>query len=40
MGMIERFADLADPKFDQIGIELEIEHLPQRIRIPKTRGHF
>lgn len=35
MGMVERFADLADQKFDQIGMELESEHLPKRIRIPK-----
>ena len=35
MGMVERFADLADFKFDQIGMELESEQLPKRIRIPK-----
>ena len=35
MGMVERFADLADPKFDQIGMALESEQLPKRIRIPK-----
>ncbi len=35
MGMVERFGDLADPKFDQIGMELESEQLPKRIRIPK-----
>ena len=35
LGMVERFSDLADPKFDQIGIELESEKLPKRIRISK-----
>ena len=35
MGMVERFADLADLKYDQIGMELESEQLPKRIRIPK-----
>ena len=35
MGMVERFADIADPKYDQIGLELVSEQLPKRIRIPK-----
>ena len=34
MGMIERLADLADPKHDAVGLQLEEEHLPQRIRVP------
>ena len=42
MGMVERLADLADPKDDAVGLQLEEEHLPQRIRgarKPKgTRG--
>jgi hypothetical protein len=42
MGMVERLADLADPKNDAIGLQLEEEHLPQRIRGPRkqkrTRG--
>lgn len=37
MGMIDRFGDLADPQFDKLGIHLEMEQLPKRIRIPKTR---
>ncbi len=37
LGMVERFADLADPKFDQIGMELESEQLPKRIRFSKRR---
>jgi hypothetical protein len=32
MGMVERLADLADPKNDSLGIQLEEENLPQRIR--------
>jgi hypothetical protein len=42
MGMVERLADLADPKSDAVGLQLEEEHLPQRIRGPRkqrrTRG--
>jgi hypothetical protein len=32
MGMVERLADLADPKNDPVGLQLEEENLPQRIR--------
>jgi len=32
MGMVDRLADLADPKSDSVGLQLEEEHLPQRIR--------
>src|SRR5713226_981764 len=32
MDMVERLADLADPKNDAVGLQLEEEHLPQRIR--------
>ena len=32
MGMVERLADLADSKHDAVGLQLEVEHLPQRIR--------
>jgi hypothetical protein len=32
MGMVHRLADLADPKDDSVGLQLEAEHLPQRIR--------
>lgn len=35
LGMLERFAELADPKFDGLGLSLEAESLPKRIRIPK-----
>src|SRR5439155_1573448 len=32
LGMVERLADLAEPKNDTVGLALEEEHLPQRIR--------
>lgn len=32
--MVDRIAELADPKHDTVGLELEEEHLPQRIRLP------
>src|SRR5438874_12410387 len=32
MGMVERVSALADPKNDLVGLQLEEEHLPQRIR--------
>ena len=35
LGMIERLAELADPGFDELGLELEADNLPKRIRIPK-----
>lgn len=36
MGMSERLADIADPKNDPVGLQLEEEHLPQRIRGART----
>jgi transcriptional regulator with XRE-family HTH domain len=38
LGMLDRLADLADPTFDKLGIELETESLPKRIRIPKNES--
>ncbi len=35
LGMIQRFAEIADPKFDEVGLGLEAENLPKRIRIPR-----
>lgn len=32
MGMVERVSELADPRNDPVGLQLEEEHLPQRIR--------
>ena len=33
LGLIDRLAELADPKHDTVGLSLEEERLPQRIRI-------
>lgn len=35
LGMTERLAELADPKNDAVGLQLEEEHLPQRISRPR-----
>lgn len=35
MGMINRLVDLADPAIDSLGMALEAEALPKRIRIPR-----
>ena len=32
LGMADRLAEVADPRHDAVGRELEEEHLPQRIR--------
>jgi len=32
MGMADRLSDLVDPKNDPVGLQLEEERLPQRIR--------
>jgi transcriptional regulator with XRE-family HTH domain len=37
LGMAERLADLADPRHDSVGLELEEEHLPERIRLSRGR---
>ena len=37
LGMTDRLADLADPRHDRVGLALEEERLPQRIRIPRAR---
>jgi len=38
LGMADRLADVADPRHDAVGLELEEEHLPQRIRLPRPRA--
>ena len=35
LGMIQRLNELADSRFDEMGLGLEAENLPKRIRIPK-----
>lgn len=38
LGMVERLGDLADVRTDTVGLELEEERLPQRIRRPRQSG--
>jgi hypothetical protein len=38
LGMVERLADIADPRHDALGREVEEEHLPQRIRLPRRQN--
>src|SRR6266568_4813485 len=37
LGMAERLADVADPRHDTVGLELEEERLPKRIRLSGRR---
>ncbi len=37
LGMADRLADVADPRHDTVGRELEEEHLPERIRLPRRK---
>lgn len=34
LGMVDRLSDLADARSDAAGLQLEEEHLPERIRLP------
>lgn len=38
LGLIDRLGELADPRHDSVGLELEEEHLPERIRHPRRRA--
>lgn len=38
LGFVDQLAELADVRNDTVGLELEEEHLPQRIRRSKKRG--
>ena len=37
LGLADRLGDIADPRNDATGLQLEEEHLPKRIRIPRQR---
>src|SRR6185436_87686 len=37
LGMADRLADVADPRHDSLGLELEEEHLPKRIRLSRRQ---
>ena len=34
LGMVDRLADVADPRHDAVGLEIEEENLPERILAP------
>jgi hypothetical protein len=38
LGMLDRLVDLADVKHDVVGLQLEEELLPRRIRASRTPG--
>ena len=38
MGLVERVAEVADPRHDAVGLQLEEEQLPKRIRGPNRRA--
>ena len=38
LGMIDRLAEIADVRFDAVGLELEEEHLPKRIRLKRVKS--
>jgi hypothetical protein len=35
--MVDRLADVADPRNDALGLALEEENLPKRIRLPRRQ---
>jgi DNA-binding XRE family transcriptional regulator len=37
LGMVDRLADVADPKHDALGLALDEENLPERIRLSRPR---
>lgn len=37
LGMIDRVSDLMDVRHDVIGLSMEEERLPQRVRLPKKK---
>jgi transcriptional regulator with XRE-family HTH domain len=38
LGLADRLGDLASAETDAVGLALEEERLPERIRLPRTRG--
>ena len=37
LGLAERLSELADASVDRIGLDLEVEHLPKRIRSSRSK---
>ncbi|MBI3207759.1 MAG: hypothetical protein HYZ37_02515 [Candidatus Solibacter usitatus] len=40
LGLVERLADVADVRHDAVGLALEEERLPKRIRLPRDGGRL
>jgi transcriptional regulator with XRE-family HTH domain len=40
LGFADRVGELAAPETDAVGLELEEERLPQRVRLPRSRGRL
>jgi transcriptional regulator with XRE-family HTH domain len=38
LGLADRIGDLADPKLDVLGLALEDERLPKRVRMPRAQS--
>lgn len=38
LGFTERLSEIADPSSDRVGLDLEEERLPERIRAPRAKG--
>jgi hypothetical protein len=38
LGLTPRLGELADVRADEVGLQLEEEHLPKRIRLPSKRA--
>ena len=38
LGMIDRLQEVADPRHDAVGLELEAENLPERIRLSRRQN--
>ena len=36
LGMVQRLAEIADPKFDELGLGLEADNLPKLIRTTRS----
>ena len=37
LGLIDRLSEIADPRYDQVGLDLADEWLPQRIRLTRRK---
>src|ERR1035437_4901264 len=37
LGIVDRLADVADPRHDALGLALEEQNLPERLRLPRPR---